>query len=77
MILSLLLQRRLPTPLTIRWRLWYVGRRNGPLKRLMVDDETDVTQEAEAPADDDSAVVVVSAVAFIYQGMSINSPPLD
>ena len=43
----------------------------------MVDDETDVTQEAEAPADDDSAVVVVSAVALIYQGMSSDSPPLD
>lgn len=74
MILSLLLQRRLPTPLKSRWRLWYVGRRNGA---LMVDDGTDVIQEADVPADDDSAIVVVSIAALLYQGMSIDSSLLD
>lgn len=77
MILSILLQRRLPTPRKSRWRLWCVGRRNGPVRRLMVDDGTDAIQEAEAPADGDSAIVVVSTAALIYQGMSIDSPLVD
>lgn len=43
----------------------------------MVDDGTDVIQEAEAPSDGGSAIVVVSTAALIYQGMPIDSPPLD